>query len=157
MGNYLAHDILRAPPHSTISLLVKLYTAFAISTFNHIPADLLAYSNTFPTSTSAFDKLFKAPLKDAFITPQFFMAQPIAITFEMAVIALVKRCLGTKVKAIKKVHADGSVERDSYEYVVPVWVEKVGKAVGYMWVLCWFCWTIPPLCWGILKWEFDEA
>lgn len=78
------------------------------------------------------------------------MAQGLIITLEYVFVSTVRRCFGVKER--QKSVSGGAVKG---VYVLPIWLSKAGRTVGYVWTVSWFCWLIPPLCGEVLKWGIE--
>ncbi|KAF8315190.1 hypothetical protein DL93DRAFT_2112524 [Clavulina sp. PMI_390] len=143
-------SLFGAKPHTFASKYLKLYTAFALSTFAHVWGDFVIHGNTLPPETRS-NTWAKFSL-DALITPQFFMSQAVGIMIEDHVIDMIEWAWRTgKFGKVKKAKGPPGAKAKSSPGVV--WY---GRAIGYAWVFVWFCATYPQYQNRLNLWSYME-
>jgi hypothetical protein len=113
LGKLVANKFLRFPRGSNRSSYTQLYIAFFLSGVIHSSGDFMLENRMVYQS-------FK-----------FFLLQAVVITFEDLVIRAAKRMLlwgGIELKP-------GRVDE--------CWAEVVVRFAGYLWVILWFCLSLP--------------
>ena len=113
LGRLVANKVFRFPRGTNWSSYTQLYVVFFLSGAIHTSGDFM------------FQKRL------TFGTLKYFLLQAVAITFEDFVIYVAKRLLRSVGIRLKPGKPDQS------------WVEAVLRAMGYCWVILWFCWALP--------------
>lgn len=113
LGRFVANKVFKFPRGTNLSSYTQLYTAFFLSATFHFAGEF------------TYERRF------VYRSFKFFLLQAVAITFEDFIIYAVKRTLLWM--GIERDPGDGGGYR----------VGVVVRTVGYIWVVMWFCWTLP--------------
>ncbi|KAF8315186.1 hypothetical protein DL93DRAFT_2227565 [Clavulina sp. PMI_390] len=147
-GGNAVVSFVGAKPHTFASKYLKLYTAFALSTFAHVWGDFLLRGNTLPPYLQS-NKWARFSL-DALFSPQFFMSQAVCIMVEDHIIDAID--WAWKSGKFGKVQTSQDAKA-----TYPPSIAWYGKMVGYVWVFVWFCITIPLYQNRINFWAYTES